>query len=597
MFARLMQWRFRTWILLLVILTAVVYAGTVRNAFVNFDDPPLITENAAVHELTPRSLLYVFSSFDPELYIPLTLFSYQLEGAFFGLTPGVVHATNLLLHLMNVVLVGWVAWGLTRRTWVAVLIAGIFALHPINAQAVLWASARKDLLSALFSLTSFGLYVVYRRNGGRTAYLLSLALFLCALLSKVSVALFPLMLLLTDWLEGDRLRTRIREKIPFFVISALLIIVAFIGKSQILESSDLRTNILLGFKSIVFYLWRAFVPIGFSIIHPQIPLYLTSAFLFLFYAGMTVLLLLIALLAAQRWRILTWGIAFFLLFLIPTFTNFFQNGELYFAYERYAYLPLVGILLSFFAVLDMVFQERERLRMPFTVALALCVLTLGALAMRQVSFWRSSEALFRHVLILYPNSAVAHGNLGSALVEQGDLDGALREYQLAQEADPEFVFALFNTSQVLWRQARYDLSDRFLEGAMQIVRKKNVVVLPDLLPFFTYAERQRSIGKGEEAIHALEEAAELAPHIAVAHYNLGVQYHAYGRLDDALRELERSRSLQPRNADMQYHLASLYAERGQLQEAKDALETVLWLNPSYPKAEEHLRNIQRLLAQ
>jgi len=596
MFQAFSQWRLRTWFIAIILLTTAVYGGTLKNEFVNFDDPPLITDNAAVHELSTRTLHYVFTTFDPELYIPLTLVSYQLDWVFFHQTPAGVHFTNLLLHLINVLLVGWVVFGLTRRQWTSVIVAGLFALHPLNAQAVLWASARKDLLSTLFCLASFGAYLRYRRDVWAVAYFWSVMLFLCALLSKVSVAPLPLILILTDWVEGDRFRDRWKEKIPFFILSVILVIVGIIGKAQLLESSDVRTNLLLGLKSIAFYLWKLFVPVGFSIIHPQEPLVTAPILYFALSAAVTAALLITALLAFRRWRLLTWGVGFFLLLVIPSFTNFFQNGELYFAYERYAYLPLIGILIILVQGVDTLLQRHARLRIPVTALGLILLLILATVSWRQVPFWRNSETLFRHVLVLYPHSAVAHANLGVAIGQQGRSDESLNEYQAAYESDPEFVMALFNTSLVLRQKGRYALSDQFLQAAMQVVLKKRVVVIPDLLPFFTFAELQKSIGNADEALRALETAVHLAPKIAVAHFNLGVLYHKYNRLDDALRELEIARSLQPRNAEMQYHLASIYAERGRLKEAEDALLWVLWLNPAYPNAQEHLQNIRALLA-
>lgn len=597
MLARLAEWRLGVWMGVILLLTAVTYAPTVRNDFVDFDDVQLIVENGATQELSTRTLRYAFTTFDPELYIPLTLVSYQVEGAVMGLRPGVVHATNLFLHLLNVALVGLLAFGLTRRKWVAVAVTTLFALHPLNSEAVLWASGRKDLLSAFFFLASFVTYLRYRRTGGWLAYLGSIVLFTLALFSKVSVAPLPLLLLLTDWLEGDRLLPRLKEKIPFFLLSVVFLTIALFGKATVLESSDFTTNVLLGFKSIAFYLWKIVVPLHFSVIYPQPPLSPASQWPFVVFGLVTVALLAAAVGAVRRFRFLTWGIAFFLLLVIPSFTNFFKNGALYFASDRYAYLPAIGIFLIIVLILDGALRRQEALRLAATIILACAVLGLGWVSHGQVDVWRSSGALYQHVLALYPDSVMAHHNLGVVLSREGKFEDALTEYERASEIDPQFVFPLLNTSKIFRVKGDFAREEQFLRAAVQVVSKKTIVLNTDLLLFFALADFLTVRGRNGEALDILTLAAKLGPRIAAAHYELGKAYQERGRSDDALKELELSRSLQSHNADMQYRLSSLYAERGRLPEAEKALEWVLWLNPGYPKAEEHLENIRRLLTQ
>ncbi|ALM10410.1 MAG TPA: hypothetical protein DEB30_01630 [Candidatus Peribacter riflensis] len=593
--AWLQQRKLTLGLLLVVAVTAVVYVPTIRNDFVDYDDQPLIVENAAVQELSTRTLSFIFSTFDPELYVPFTLLTYQIEGQLFGIRPGVVHATNLLLHLLNILLVSWVVFRLTGRAWVTAGVTALFALHPLNAEAVLWASARKDLLSAFFFLASFGSYLVYRRNGRWLTYGASLLLFLCGLFSKVSVAPLPFILLLSDWLERDSLRARWKEKIPFFVLGALFVIIAIVGKTEILGASDLLTNVLLGMKSTAFVLWQLLVPVHFSILYPQQPLREADPWLFVASAAVVIALLGAAALSARRQRVLAFGIGFFLLLLLPSFTNFFRNGSLFFSSDRYAYLPMLGMLVPLFVALDGVLKGRDRLRWVATAGVIGVVLGLAAVARAQVPVWQSTESLFRHVVSLYPRSALAYVNLGVVRTRVGDSEGAFEEFRTASEIDPEYVFPLLNTARLLRDRGEIARAELVFRATVQMVSRKETVINVDLLPFFELAQLLALKGQSREALQVLELAARLGPRIAAAHYYLGVAYSDRGRKDDALRTLELSRSLQPNNADMQYRLAGIYAEQGRLEEAEKALRRVLWLNPSHAKAAEHLQNIRFLL--
>jgi hypothetical protein len=223
-------------VLALLLVVAAAYGRTVVFDFVNWDDGTLVYANPIVMELTGWSALKAaFTSYDPELYIPLTFLTYQIEHALVVLHPALYHLTNVCLHIGNTLLVYWLLLLLSRgRRDIAFLTALLFALHPINAEAVSWVSARKDLLSGFFALASS---IAYLRSRTRFPWP-SVLLFLCALLSKVSVVLLPPVFLLFDWLLNDHVTRRdIVRKWPFALLSSLFIAVALLGKTSNLSGN------------------------------------------------------------------------------------------------------------------------------------------------------------------------------------------------------------------------------------------------------------------------------------------------------------------------------------------------------------------------
>src|SRR3989338_4884726 len=196
------------WLLtLLTVAPLLVYLPSVlHNGFVSIDDGLLITKNAAVQSLNPRTLWHIFTSYDPELYIPLTLFTYQMEWALAGAQPILFHLTNILLHIGS----GIFLFLLLRRIFSVEIIAFfgalIFLLHPLHTEAVALAAARKDVLSAFFFLGSLYFYERSRQEKKEVFPWWSFAFFLLALLSKVTVVLLPILLILLDWRRGDILR-------------------------------------------------------------------------------------------------------------------------------------------------------------------------------------------------------------------------------------------------------------------------------------------------------------------------------------------------------------------------------------------------------
>ena len=138
----------------IAIAAAITYGSVWGYGFLSWDDGYVIQSNPLIRSLSPSAIAGAFSRFDPELYTPFTTLSYQLDYALGGLHPTVFHTHNLLLHILNALLVCWLAKLLSGRSSVAILTGLLFALHPLNAEAVSWASARKDLLSGFFFLLS-----------------------------------------------------------------------------------------------------------------------------------------------------------------------------------------------------------------------------------------------------------------------------------------------------------------------------------------------------------------------------------------------------------------------------------------------------------
>src|SRR5262249_38317101 len=118
----------------------------------------------------------------PQLFTSLHLFSYMLDHAIAGLSPYAFHLSNNLWAGLVAVLVYLIALALTQHRLTAVAAAVLFVAHPVHVEAVAWISSRKDLIAAVFLLPSFLVYLKYRQCGAIACYLVSLLLFLFALL-------------------------------------------------------------------------------------------------------------------------------------------------------------------------------------------------------------------------------------------------------------------------------------------------------------------------------------------------------------------------------------------------------------------------------
>ncbi len=570
--------------------TFCVYGGSLRNEFVSWDDSFLIVENPIVTSMNAETIGKAFTSYDPELYIPLTFLSYQIDDFIGDGTPFMFHLTNLVLHTLNAILVAWVLFLLLGSGWLAVALGLMFAVHPLNTEAVLWASARKDVLSTFFFLGSILSYLYSSQSSKRKIFWLSVALFVLGLLSKVMVVTLPLALLLLDEFRGrERSSSMLLDKIPYIFFAIIFGVIAIFGKTGVLVSSTLWQKILMATKSTVFYIQKFLWPDGLSVVYPYTKsIEFSSADFFVPFA-ITLAILSLTILLWKRKRSLSVGILFFLITLTPTFINFAKGGDLYFASDRYAYIPMIGLLIligeivrEFLARAHTVasIAFRQRIVSVGCIGLLLCLATLS---LRQSKVWRDSISLYEHALTLYPNARAMHNNLGMEQMLMGNLDDSILSFNraLALSPDPK---TKVNLAAAFVRKNR-------LEDAESIYRD---ILRTD--PAFAEAEYglgniQQKHGKFSEATAHYLRAIEIDPTYFNAYNNLGGVYLQQGDFLNAVNILEKSIELKPSFIESSYNLALALIQLKQNSRAEEILLKVIEMNPSDADALAHLATL------
>lgn len=592
----------------LTVITLLTYLPSLRNGFVDIDDGLLITQNALVLHVNPRTLWGSFSTYDPELYIPLTFLSYQLQAAVFGIRPFWFHLGNLLLHMGTALLVFAVtrrlaAFRLDEREAVVtgVVCAFLFALHPLNTEAVAWAAARKDVLSGFLFFAALLQYLRYRASGARSVFVWSVFLFLLALLAKVSVLLFPLVLLLADAAEGRRFTRGVwMEKLPYAALSVLFGVIALFGKQEQVAALSLVQKFLLACKATAFYLSSFVWPSQLAIFHPQaMPMRLSSSDLW-FPPFIVLLLVAAAVWAYRRKRLVFFGIGFFLVSLLPSFITFWKNGFVYFASERYAYIPMVGIIFAAGALivpwlLAGLNKGGTPARLLGIGVSALFLFVLSGLSLRQSLTWRDAITLNERVLALTPSSAHALNNAGSAYFAAGRKEEALRAFEQAIAIDPALPAAYANKGQALRALGRREEALQVFAEGIAAIPKDRSALPQDLTPYLRFSELLDEMGKSQEAAQALRGAIAHYPQAPLPHYYLGLKEQQFGHRPEAREQFRIATELDPTLADAFYRYAAVSAEIGELREAARALDRVLVLDPQNAVAAEHLKNIKALL--
>ncbi len=564
-------------------LTFAIFGSSINNNFVAWDDTALIYNNPAVKGFSAEHLKKAFTTFDPELYIPLTFVSWQMDYTICGLNPAIFHLGNVILHTLNALLVLAIVKRLTGKAWLGWLCGLLFAVHPLNVEAVAWASARKDVLSSFFFLGSITTYLRYRSRSNLMIYGVSIFLFLLALLSKVSVIMLPLSLLLIDWFQKRTIdRSLIIDKLPYFILSIVFGIVALFGKQEVLESTGLMAKILMAAKSTVFYLQKLIIPTDLTVMYPyNDPVLMTSmdfAVPALLICGLIALIIYLSF----RWRPGAFGLAFFMVNLIPSFTNFAKGGEVYVASDRYAYIPSIGIFLIVGLALQwLITRAADKRSLDRNIGIGAIaalgvIVTFGFAAHAQTAIWQDSETLFSDVSQKQPSAIAAHVNLGILARESGQLDKAL-EHIRAAAAIRKRIEVYTNFANIYKLQGRIDLATKEFEQAMVAFPTKPE---PHVGLGIIYQEQ----GKNDAAIAEYKRAIELEPDYTVAYNNLGSLYEHLNHLPEAQAELKKALTVNPYFTEGHYSLGIIYERQKKISEAASSYQQALALNPMHTEA-------------
>jgi hypothetical protein len=430
---------------LLIALTLAAFYPVGRLPFINYDDPFYVTENHNVQSGVNWDMVrWAFTTYYTSNWHPVTWLSHALDCQLFALDPAGPHVVNLLLHMTNVVLLFWIllkATGLAARS---ALVAGLFAVHPLNVETVAWVSERKNLLSMLFFLLALCAYEWYARRPSAFRYATVGVLFAVGLMAKPQIIMLPFVLLLWDYwplarnsdhaaLAAKSWPSLVLEKLPLFAMSsasALLTLAAHSrGAMRPLPLSYRVANVL---GSYVRYLKLAFWPSRLAVYYPHPLVSLRSGSVLIAFLSLAAITYTVAGERGRRYLVVGWF--WFLITLVPM-SGIVQVGMQGMA-DRYAYLPLIGIfLMAVWGTADWA----SRAKIPFGGQAAVAVAVLAALVALthwQLRYWHNSVTLWTRTLQVTHENTIDEVNLGAALLQAGEVDSAMEHFRLATRIDP-----------------------------------------------------------------------------------------------------------------------------------------------------------------
>jgi len=569
--------------LALVLVTLFAYSPALDGGFVDYDDGAYVTKNPEVAAgLTPAGLRWAFVGSHSANWHPLTWLSHMLDVELFSLEPRGHHAMALGLHALNAVLCLALFSSLGARLGASLVVAALFALHPLRVESVAWIAERKDVLSGAFFFLSLLAYARFARRRTRGAYVLTLAALALGLLAKQMLVSLPFLFLVLDRTVLGRTRERVSalvvEKLPFFALAlaaglATLWAQAAGGAVRTFESLPLGVRLANAAVAYVAYLGKALRPTDLAVFYPHPWLVAPEGFAVLGWRVLASLALLLGLsaVAVRRRTSHPWLLAGWLWYLgtaLPVI-GVLQVGAQWMA-DRYAYLPHVGLYAAAVLAPSAALRAPGMRRALVAAGLVLALLCVP-LTRAQTRVWRDTGTLFGQALRVTERNYVAHINLGFMLHNQGRIDEAERHYRDALAITPNMPDALTNLGAI-----------ELVRGELASARarfERVVASQPDFgnawMLLGQLEQRERRPGA---AIRAYRGALAADPDSVDARVELAatlVSSGAQPALDEALGILRGLAEERPRHAGALRALAAAERAAGNAGEALGLLERVL----------------------
>jgi Flp pilus assembly protein TadD len=482
-------------------------------------------------------------------------------------------------------------------------------------------SERKDVLSGFFgllALMAYARYVQWRRHNaeGRmqkpaapntqpshverftfhasSFYLLSLFLFALGLMSKPMLVTWPLVMLLLDYWPLRRFELSISrsqlailwrlvaEKIPFFILVALMSVVTFMAQKHggaVEAVGNLPISARIGNALISYgrYLGKLLCPMDLAVIYPRPDRW--PVVMVVLAGGLILGFSLLLWVRRRRSPALLVGWLWFLGTLVPVI-GLVQVGEQAMA-DRYSYLPSLGVLvLAIWGLYELTQGWRYQVMALSVAGCGASVLCL-VLTRQQLEYWKDSEALFRHALEVTANNYLAHNDLGNAIGKKGQLDEAIRHYEEAIRLKPDYVDAHNNLGAAFGKKRQ---TDQAIAQYQEAIRLNPAHALAHHNLGAALAKK----GQTDEAIVQFHEAIRLNPDYPDAYNNLGVALGNKSQTDEAIRQFREAIRLNPDHTEARNNLGVALGKKGQTEEAIRQYEEIIRLKPDQADAHNNL---------
>ncbi len=619
--------------LVLLTLTSLAMFPSLFGGFLNWDDPTYVTANADIFNLSISNIKKIFSSFYCGTYVPLTVLTFTVEYYFVQLNPFLYHLDNLILHLANTILVFWfillifqpkknenckqktTSSALKMSTSkvdlsivIAFIVALLFGIHPLHVESVAWVTERKDTLYAFFYLASLIVYLKYLKSKiklhppnplqrGTKSNLIFFAflLFCFSLLSKSMAVTLPVIMVLIDYLLHRKITFKtIFEKIPFFVCSIIIGLIAIYGQRDakgMLGQELFSDRVILVCYDLMFYIWKTFVPTNLSAVYSKTAL----GYLCVISILATIIIISGTLFSLKKTRKILFGLAFFIITIAPTLSGV---GAMRIA-DRFHYVPSIGLFFLVALFLVWLFKKKNKaIRFAIFIGFVSVITLFSVLTYKRCYIWKNDLNLwndtinktsdsslaficrgnvymdnfqytnaildYNRALAINPRKANVYGSRGMAYQSLNKFPEALDDYSMVLAINPNNMEALFNRAMLFKNMNAFKEGIVDFSRAIQLDTNKKTSLISYKSRGLMYAKS----GDTKSALQDFSKVIELEPNNLTNYYQRGLAYNHLGQYKNAITDFNHILVSNPNDGNALNNRGIAFMKLKKIKEAK-----------------------------
>ncbi len=496
------------------------------------------------------------------LYRPFYIFVLAIEYAFFGLDPTGYHIINIFLHSINSFLLYSLTLKTINKKLLALLVALIFAIHPIHTETVSNITGLSELLSTFFMLLAFWCYCANEK--AYLKYFVSLFLYLLAIMSKENGAILIGVIILFDvcnnWSNISKLKSKAFYYLGYFLTLLVYVSIKFSLRGKLTAQQKLLFNGPITERiytmSLVFakYLYLLVWPSKLIAFYDAFIIKPTSQLTLSVFLSLCLIfgLLISGFILLWYERIIAFAILFFFGSMVIVSNIFFDIGVI--MAERFLYFPSISICLIFGAIFYWLINKTNTLKIVgLSLFIVMFSLSLMRIHTRNLD-WLTEEAVTEAFIRDAPESprvAIMKYEKAVGLFENNQINEAITLSKQIVNQYPNYAQAHYKLGIMLQSQGNQ-------KEALESFRKAKDLRPNDAEIKLSYAISLLNNNLLNDAKSELEAFIKNYPNSAEAHNYLGVTYINLQLYAQAQKELEKALSINPNYKAPELNLIELY---------------------------------------
>jgi Flp pilus assembly protein TadD len=513
-----------------------------------------------------REHLWTFMTGSEHVHYYRPVFSIWLliNRSVYDVAPMGWHISTVFAHLCVVALVYLLAKRLLGSAKAGVVAALLFAIHPARVESVAWIAGVSEPLFTIFILIAFLAYLQAREPGAPAKWWgLSIFAFGLGIFAKESAAVFPLTVFAYEMLFpqpttlafAGKLRSAIAKSLyyaPMLLLYMLARLFAFGGMMHVAARSTTKI-LFLGLPSVMwFYCEHLILP--FRLSHIYDPAYQPGTGQIVVPCIGVLLTVTAVVYCARKSKVLSFAAIWIVIYLLLILTaGFYSSIDL--LHDRYLYVPSIGFAILVVGILQRLPRSSaaQIIRTGVVVTMVAAYLTV---TLYEERFFANNSTVYARAAELAPNSYLANMLYGLVLMDQGNVDGSLKQLQKANEIAHGNCLTLSTLGLWNYHYKNYSESESYY---LKSIAGKSTAgrSCSDAAMFYGLGKTRLAMGRPEAAIGPLREATVRNPGSLNYRLELGSALVLAGRLPEAIDEYQTTLESNPQEEGLRRYIELL----------------------------------------